>query len=216
MPACASEPPAILVVGDSLSAAYGMDAEDGWVALLERRLADRGHEFRIVNASQSGATSRGARALLSRALDAHRPALVIIEIGANDGLRGLPLAQLRENLEAMIDEAQAAGAQVIVAAMRIPPNYGPAYAERFRAVYHEVTAPRDATLVTGFLEAVALDERLLQADRIHPNERAQPILLDVLWPAIERQLGAAAATVSVGSATNPQARPAASARDSGS
>lgn len=199
-PACASEPPTLLIVGDSLSAAYGMDAADGWVALLGERLAARGYDHRIVNASQSGATSRGALSLLSRALEKHRPEIVVIEIGANDGLRGLPLTALRSNLETMIAKARAAGAQVIVAAMRIPPNYGASYAEKFHALYREVSDDTGAVLVNGFLESVALDPSLMQADRVHPNERAQPILLDVLWPAIESQIRAPASKSSVATA----------------
>lgn len=192
-PACAGGQPTVLVVGDSLSAAYGMDTADGWVALLERRLREHGHPHAVVNASQSGATSRGALALLPRALELHEPEIVIIEIGGNDGLRGLPVPALRRNLERMIELSRAAGAHVIVPAMQIPPNYGARYTQAFHDAYREVTADGRATLVLGFLERVALDEALMQPDGIHPNERAQPLLLEVMWPAIESALAPRAA-----------------------
>ena len=193
-PALAAGQPAILVVGDSLSAGYGMDIEDGWVALLEHRLTESGHDYRVVNASQSGATSRGALSLLPRALETHRPEIVIIEIGGNDGLRGLPVSQLRRNLEAMIGLSREAGAHVIIPAIRIPPNYGAAYTDKFRQTYDEVSAGGAATLVSQFLEKVALDEKLMQNDGVHPNEMAQPILLDVIWTALEPLLDRTHAT----------------------
>ncbi|NND59366.1 MAG: arylesterase, partial [Gammaproteobacteria bacterium] len=170
----------ILVVGDSLSAAYNMAVEDGWVALLEQRLDQHGHDYRIVNSSQSGATSRAGLAMLRRALAVQDPAIVIIELGANDGLQGLPLVQLRQNLATMIELSQAQGAAVVLTAIRIPPNYGQRYTEDFRAIYRELAKKYDTALVPVFLEKVALNPRLMQPDRVHPNEQAQPILLDVV------------------------------------
>lgn len=177
--------PVILVVGDSLSAGYGMDVESGWVWLLQQRLEKRGYPYRVVNASQSGATSSSGLALLDRALSRNRPRLVVIELGANDGLRGLPLPQLRDNLESMIDKSQAAGARVLLVAIRIPTNYGARYTEDFRAIFPELAQQTGAALVPEFIERVALQPRLMQLDRVHPNERAQPLLLDAVWEHLE-------------------------------
>ncbi len=185
-------PPAILVVGDSLSAAYGMSVGTGWVALLGRRLTEQGYEYRVVNASASGETTGGARARLPRALELHRPAVVILELGGNDGLRGLPVEQIRSNLGDMVEQARASGAAVLLAGMRIPPNYGPLYTEAFHGLYGELAATFDLPLVPFFLEGVALDASLMQDDGIHPNSTAQERLLDNLWPALEPLLEHAA------------------------
>jgi acyl-CoA thioesterase I len=176
--------PVILVVGDSLSAGYGVAVKETWVALLEQRLAKQGYGYRVVNASVSGETTGGARSRLSRALELHDPAVVIFELGGNDGLRGLPIKQVRANFETMIDQAQKTGAQVVLVGMRMPPNYGAEYAEQFHALYRELARKYDAPLVDFFLEGVALDDTLMQADGIHPNAKAQPRLLDNLWPAL--------------------------------
>jgi len=180
--------PVILVLGDSLSAGYGMPAEATWVALLQRRLAQQGYGYRVVNASISGETTGGARSRLPRALQLHDPAIVVLELGGNDGLRGLPLGQVRGNLEFMIERARASGAQVVLAGMRVPPNYGAAYADGFHALYVELARKYETPLVNFFLEGVALDPTLMQADDIHPNAAAQPRLLDNLWPALQRVL----------------------------
>jgi acyl-CoA thioesterase I len=184
----AASKPVILVMGDSLSAGYGVSVDSTWVALLERRLAAQGYGYRVVNASVSGETSGGARGRLPHALQLHRPAIVIIELGGNDGLRGLPLAQVRSNFEFMIERVKAASAQPVLVGMRMPPNYGAAYAEQFHAMYGELAAKYDAPLVDFFLDGIALDPALMQADGIHPTARAQPKLLDNLWPALQKTL----------------------------
>lgn len=181
-------PPVILIVGDSLSAGYGVKVDATWVALLEKRLAERGYRYRVVNASVSGETTGGARTRLPRTLELHRPAIVVLELGGNDGLRGLPLKQVRGNFEAMLSQVQAAGARPLLVGMRIPVNYGPVYANGFHALYADLAKQFAVPLVEGFLEKVALDPALMQADGIHPNNRAQPILLDTLWPALARLL----------------------------
>lgn len=184
----AAEPPVILIVGDSLSAGYGVKVDATWVALLEKRLAAQGHGYRVVNASVSGETTGGARSRLPRALELHHPAIVVFELGGNDGLRGLPLKQVRGNFEAMLGQAKAAGAQPLLVGMRIPVNYGPVYADGFHALYADLAKQFQVPLVGFFLEKVALDANLMQADGIHPNSQAQPILLDTLWPALSRLL----------------------------
>ncbi|MBB6092976.1 acyl-CoA thioesterase-1 [Povalibacter uvarum] len=180
--------PVILIVGDSLSAGYGISVDTTWVALLQKRLSREGYGYRVVNASVSGETTGGARTRLGRALELHKPALVILELGGNDGLRGLPLKQVQGNFAAMLEQVRAAKAQSVLIAMRIPSNYGPAYTERFHAIYGELAKIYSVPVVDGFMESVALNDKLMQADGIHPNAQAQPILLDVIWPTLERQL----------------------------
>jgi acyl-CoA thioesterase I len=176
----------ILVLGDSLSAGYGVPVDATWVALLQRRLASQGYGYRVVNASVSGETTGGARGRLPRALELHKPAVVILELGGNDGLRGLPLRQVRDNFETMITQARDAGARVVIVGMRMPPNYGAEYANQFHALYRELAVKHEAPLVDFFLEGVALDDELMQPDGIHPTSAAQPRLLDNLWPALRR------------------------------
>lgn len=183
--AAAADRPAILVLGDSLSAGYGIPVERGWVAGLQRRLDAEGYEYRLVNASVSGETTTGGLERLPRALATHKPAIVLIALGGNDGLRGLPVKELEANLDSMIQLSQTAGARVLLAGMRIPSNYGPQYTERFFAVYAALAARRNAALVPFFLEGVALNPDLFQPDGIHPGIEAQPILLDNVWPALE-------------------------------
>lgn len=177
--------PTILVFGDSISAAYGVSVEEGWVALLQRKLTSQGYGYRVVNASVSGETTGGGAARLARALELHRPAIVILELGGNDGLRGLPLSEVRANLDTMVKRARAVGARVLIVGMRMPPNYGPAYAQKFQALYADLAQSHRAPLVPFLLERVALDSALMQADGVHPNARAQPVLLDTLWPALQ-------------------------------
>ncbi len=183
--ATAAERPAILVLGDSLSAGYGLKVEQGWVSLLQRRLDAQGYGYRLVNASVSGETTGGGLARLPRALERHRPAIVVIALGGNDGLRGLPVAELRGNLESMVRQSRAAGARVVLAGMRIPTNYGPQYTEKFFAVYADLARAERVALVPFFLEGIALRDDLFQDDGIHPNVEAQPILLANLWPVLE-------------------------------
>jgi acyl-CoA thioesterase-1 len=182
------ENPVVLVVGDSLSAGYGVAVDATWVALLQQRLAAQGYGYRVVNASISGDTTGAARARLPRALELHQPAIVILELGGNDGLRGLPLRQVRENFEFLIEHAQAAGAKVVLIGMRMPPNYGSAYADGFHALYGELARRYGTPLVGFFLDGVALDDKLMQADGIHPTAAAQPRLLDNLWPVLSQVL----------------------------
>jgi acyl-CoA thioesterase-1 len=182
------ENPVVLVVGDSLSAGYGVAVDSTWVALLQKRLAAQGYGYRVVNASISGDTTGGARARLPRALELHEPGIVILELGGNDGLRGLPLRQVRENFEFLIERSQAAGAKVVLVGMRMPPNYGAAYADGFHALYGELAKRYGTPLLGFFLEGVALDEKLMQADGIHPTAAAQPRLLDNLWPVLSQVL----------------------------
>jgi acyl-CoA thioesterase-1 len=172
----------ILVFGDSLSAAYGLRADQGWVALLEKRLAGRG--YRVVNASVSGETTSGGRGRLRRALDQHRPWMVILELGANDGLRGLPVATAAANLDAMITSARATHAQVLLLGIQMPPNYGPAYTTKFRAMFGELAARHTVPLVPFLLEGVALKPELMQADGMHPNAAGQPRVLENVWPVL--------------------------------
>jgi acyl-CoA thioesterase I len=183
-PAAAGKP-VVLVVGDSLSAGYNVELTATWVGLLERRLAQQGYGYRVVNASISGETTGGARARLPRALSVNRPAIVILELGGNDGLRALPLAQIRGNLQAMLEQSRAAGARTVVLGIRIPLNYGQEYAEQFHAMYRELAQKYQSALVDFFMEGVALNPRLMQDDGIHPNTAAQPVLLDTLWPALQ-------------------------------
>lgn len=181
-PAAAAEPPAILVLGDSLSAAYGMPRAEGWVGLLEQRLERRGCPYRIVNASISGETTSGALNRLPELLQRHRPAVVIVELGGNDGLRGIPVAEFRANLAAMIGQSQRAGARVLLTGIRLPVNYGPDYTQKFFAVYSDLAKKHGTALVPFFMEGVALDPALMQADGIHPNAAGQSRLLANVWP----------------------------------
>ena len=179
-----AENPVVLVVGDSLSAGYGVAVDATWVSLLQKRLAAQGYGYRVVNASISGDTTGAARTRLPRALELHKPAIVILELGGNDGLRGLPVKQVRENFEFLIEHSQAAGAKVVLVGMRMPPNYGAAYADAFHALYGELAGRYSTPLLEFFLEGVALDDKLMQADGIHPTAAAQPRLLDNLWPVL--------------------------------
>ena len=178
-------PPTILVLGDSLSAAYGLRTEEGWVALLERRLVQAGLDYRVVNASISGDTTGGGLTRLPQALERHRPHLVVIELGANDGLRGLPFREIEANLTALIGLARAAGAQVLLVGVRLPPNYGAAYTEGFQASLRKVAEAEAVPLAPDLLAGVAEDRQLMQADGLHPKAEAQSILLDNVWPKLE-------------------------------
>jgi acyl-CoA thioesterase-1 len=181
--------PVVLVVGDSLSAAYGLAPGQGWVDLLAARLAAEGYRHQTVNASISGDTTAGGRARLPALLSRHRPAIVVIELGGNDGLRGGSLRSTRENLDAMVVAAQKSGARVLVLGMRLPPNYGPAYTREFDAVFSGVAAARKAALVPFLLEGFGDDMAYFQPDRIHPTAAAQPKLLANVWPALVPLLG---------------------------
>jgi acyl-CoA thioesterase-1 len=176
--------PAILVLGDSLSAEYGLPRDTGWVKLLADRLAKEAAQYSVVNASISGETTSGGRTRLPRLLQQHRPSVVVLQLGANDGLRGLPPAAMRENLAAMIEASRAAGARVLLVGIRIPPNYGREYAERFAAVYGQLAREQKVAVVPFLLDGFADDLRYFQDDRIHPNESAQPRMLATVWPQL--------------------------------
>lgn len=178
----------ILVVGDSLSAAYGIELSDGWVALLQKQLTELGFAHKVVNASITGDTTAGGLARLDAALKRHRPEIVIVELGGNDGLRGISLSVVEANLNAMIERSVKADAQVALLGIRIPVNYGQRYAEKFHGLYAKIARQHELPLVDFFLEGVALQPALMQADGIHPNAAAQPRLLSNAWPAIEQAL----------------------------
>jgi acyl-CoA thioesterase I len=184
-------PPTLLVLGDSISAAYGLPAGAGWVNLLAARLRDRGYPQRVVNASISGDTTAGGLARLPDLILLHRPALVIVELGANDGLRGGDLKATRANLDAMVAAIQRAGARVLIIGMRLPPNYGPAYTREFEALYAAVASARKVPLVPFFFEGFGERNEMFQPDRIHPTAAAQPTLLDNVWPTLAPLLGKA-------------------------
>ncbi|MEE4174154.1 MAG: arylesterase [Xanthomonadales bacterium] len=184
------EPPALLVVGDSLSAAYNMPLDAAWPRLLEARLREAGTPHRVINASITGDTTQGGRTRLPRLLERHEPAWVIIELGGNDGLRGFSLDVTRDNLETMITASQAAGARVVLTGIVLPPNYGQGYTERFEALYGDLAQQYGVLLVPFFMEGVALVEGMMQADGIHPSEAAQPVLLDNVWQVLEPALTA--------------------------
>jgi acyl-CoA thioesterase I len=182
--ALANGPPIILVVGDSLSAGYGLMPGQGWVTLLEQRLKQEGYGYRVVNASVTGETTDGGVQRLNRALTQHKPAVVVIELGGNDGLRGLPVSRVRANLELLITRSRASGAQVLLVAIRVPTNYGQRYTTSFQNIYAELATRYRIGVVPFLSDQVAVDMLLFQPDGIHPNARAQPILLASLWPQL--------------------------------
>jgi acyl-CoA thioesterase-1 len=180
-----AETPDILVFGDSLSAGYGLThVEEGWVELLRAKLKDEGYGYQVINASVSGETTAGGLARLPRALEMHHPQVVIIELGGNDGLRALPIDQMRTNLAKMVDLSVATGARVLILGMLIPPNYGPQYTEQFKAAFPEVGRDKKVPVVPFFLADIAMTPALIQADGVHPNELGQPKLLQNAWPAL--------------------------------
>lgn len=181
LPAAHGAGQTIVVVGDSLSSGYGIAAEQSWVAMLEDRLQAEGYGYQVVNASIAGDTSAGGLARLPRLLDTHDPELVVIELGGNDGLRGQPVATLRDNLAKMIELSQASGAEVVLAGIQIPPNYGQTYTKALAAVYPELAAQFDAPLVEFILEDVALNRELMQSDGIHPNAAGQKVVFANVW-----------------------------------
>jgi acyl-CoA thioesterase I len=181
-----AEAPVILVFGDSISAGYGLaHVEQGWVELLKTRLSAVGYGYQVVNASVSGETTAGGLARLPRALELHHPKIVILELGGNDGLRALPIAQMRANLTQMVELATAAGAKTLLLGMRMPPNYGPEYTEQFAMVFSDLARDRKLPLVPFLLTDIALSPTLLQGDDIHPNAAGQPLLLENVWPTLK-------------------------------
>lgn len=175
----------LLVLGDSLSAAYGIPREQGWVSLLDQRLQQQGYKVSVVNASISGETTQGGLSRLPALLEQHQPDIVVLELGANDGLRGTFPPVIRSNLDRLTQLSQQQGAQVLVLGMQLPPNYGPAYTRQFAAVFDTVATTRDTALVPFFMERVALAPEFMQSDGLHPNAAGQPHLLDTVWPALK-------------------------------
>lgn len=180
----AAAPAPLLVLGDSLSAAHGITLQEGWVALLERRLQASPSPRQVVNASISGETTAGGLARLPALLAEHRPGIVVVELGANDGLRGLPLAEARANLSTMLDAIRTAKAKAVLVGIELPVNYGPQYRDGLRAMYRDLAGEFNVPLVPFLLEGVALDPGLMQDDGLHPNAKAQPILLEHVWTVL--------------------------------
>ena len=190
--ALAAEPPAILVVGDSISAGYGLPSGAGWVVLLQKKLQAEHFPHRVVNASISGDTTAGGRERLAALLAQHRPAITIIELGGNDGLRGGSLDAMHDNLGAMVAAAQKAGSKVLLVGIRLPPNYGPTYVQRFAATFGDVARARKVSLVPFLFEGFGENNAMFQPDGIHPTAAAQEKLLDNVWRGLEPLLGSAA------------------------
>ncbi|KTC78408.1 arylesterase [Legionella brunensis] len=174
----------ILVLGDSLSAAYGIDTKEGWVTLLNSKLKENNYNYQIVNLSASGDTTRNGLSKLAHALKNYHPDIIIIELGANDGLRGLSIAEMKVNLEKMITESQKMDTKVLLIATQLPPNYGPIYLEKFANVYKELATQYQISVVPMFLEGVAGDSQLMQKDGLHPNQKAQARILANIWPTL--------------------------------
>nr|WP_242697283.1 arylesterase [Bordetella petrii] len=187
-PAPGSAARTVLVVGDSLSAEYGLARGTGWVPLLAKRMSEQYPNYRVVNASISGDTTSGGVSRLPALLERHHPAIVVLELGPNDALRGLSLKMTEQNLRDMARQSRQAGAQVLIVGMQIPPNYGRDYTQRFAAVFPAVAKAEQAGLVPFLMDGMATDRALFQADGIHPNEQAQPLLLDNVWAALRPML----------------------------
>lgn len=177
--------PAVLIVGDSLSAGYGLRPGESWTVLLQQKLDRSGYPHRVVNASISGDTTRGGLTRLPRALTIHQPAVVVIELGGNDGLRAISPEEIRRNLDGMVELSQEHGAGVVIAGIRIPPNYGPVYAEKFQSAFRSVSDERGVPLTPFILDGIALEPGMMQEDGIHPTAKAQPGILENMWPWIE-------------------------------
>jgi acyl-CoA thioesterase I len=188
-PAWSGDKPVVLIFGDSLSAGFGIDVDKSWVALLQARLAALGYEHRVVNASISGETTEGGVARISRVLERFKPELIILELGANDGLRGFPPDRLRSNLEKIIVASKASGATVVLLGIRIPLNYGPRYTTAFEDTFRDVSAGQGVQWIEFFMDGIALNEELMQDDGFHPNAEAQLLLLENAWPIISASLG---------------------------
>jgi acyl-CoA thioesterase-1 len=177
--------PKILIYGDSLSAAYGIPQQSGWPALLQKKLLAEGYRYDIVNASISGETTSGGLSRLKKTLETTQPAIIILELGANDGLRGLPINAMNSNLTAMIEQMQKTKAQIILAGMKIPPNYGPQYTEGFAKTYEQLSKKYGLKLVPFLLDRVAAQQHLLLQDGLHPNAEGQVIMLNNIWPHLK-------------------------------
>lgn len=177
-----TSPPRILVLGDSLSSAFGLTVDQGWVHLLQQRLQQDGFPHQVINASISGDTTTNGLARLTSALDTHQPSIVIVELGGNDGLRAQPVSMIKENLDTIIETVTSSGSDVLLAGMRLPPNYGPTYVEQFERIYPDLAESKQVSLIPFFMNNVAAVPGLMQMDGVHPNAAAQSILLDNVWP----------------------------------
>ncbi len=178
----------ILVFGDSISAAYGMDQQEGWVHLLSKRLTKQGLDYDVINASVSGETTGGGVVRLPKTLEIHQPDVVILELGGNDGLRGYPIDRIRQNLDRMIRASLDAGARVLLIGMVLPPNYGQRYTDAFEAVFAKLAERYDIAFVPKLLEGTSTGQQLIQRDGIHPTPEAQPLIVEDVWPYLEKQL----------------------------
>lgn len=183
--AAAQSAPVVLVFGDSLSASYGIPANEGWVSLLEQRIHQKNPGYRVVNASISGETTSGGRYRIEQVLAEHRPAVVILELGVNDGLRGLPLDAAASNLNAIITACRNRKARVLLIGMRLPPNYGNAYATKFQAIYPQAAQRHKIPYLPFLLEGFADNPELFQADGLHPNTAAQPLIMEKVWKLLQ-------------------------------
>lgn len=181
-------PGTILVLGDSLSGAWGIDTADGWVALLQQQIQNEGYEYRVVNASVSGDTTRTGLGRIDTALDQHQPSIVILALGGNDGLRGLAFSEIESSLANIIQRCRQQGASVLLAGVRLPPNYGPVYNERFAAVFRSLSERYDLPLVPRMLDRVAENPQMMQEDGIHPKAAAQPQIMKNVWAGLEPML----------------------------
>ena len=184
VPAVGFATPKVLVLGDSLSAAYGIPTDAGWVSLLQQRLLANGYAHEIVNASISGETTTGGLSRLPGLMAKHKPDVVVVELGANDGLRGFSVERTRASLRSIVDLAQASGARVLLLGIKLPANYGRVYGEKFHQIYRDIAAQEDVALVPFFLRGFAEDRRLMQADGVHPSAAAQPLILDNVWETL--------------------------------
>ncbi len=180
--------PTVVIFGDSLSAGYGLDVDQSWTVLLQNRLTEQGYEHKVINASISGDTTEGGANRIATTLEKFTPELVILELGGNDGLRGISLERMKYNLLKIIKKSRDEGAKVIVLGIRIPTNYGPRYTRSFEQVYRDIATETDTPWIEFFMENVALNPELMQDDGIHPNAQAQPILLENAWPVIQQAL----------------------------
>jgi len=179
----------LLVLGDSLSAGHGIDVKNGWVSLLNKRLESQGYRYRVINASISGDTTRGARERLAQELQKYHPDVGIVELGGNDGLRGLSLEEMQANLAAILDAFTRAGSRVLLLPIQLPPNYGPVYNEKFRKIYRRLATRDNVVLGRFILDGIATHPDLMQDDGIHPREKAQTMMLDNIWPQLQPLLG---------------------------
>jgi acyl-CoA thioesterase-1 len=184
----ADDAPTVIVFGDSLSAGYGVDFDQTWVALLQTRLESQGYEHRVINASISGETTEGGKTRINQALENFDPDLVILELGGNDGLRGFPTDVTKENIRSIIEASRSHGAAIVILGIRIPTNYGARYTQAFEGIYRQLAEEFEVPWIEFFMQGIALNDELMQEDGIHPNTEAQPMLLDNAWPVIHRAL----------------------------